>query len=133
MFETLRNSLITKLFRRNANRGTEKPVELHTERFFNYTRITTVISFPKKNIVFFTINNIFNLISIVEDKQKFDALPYVCDQPSASRDIFASLVEDNSRLVAREREWEMEWNQSGMMSRLTEEVCLSSNKTSKDL
>jgi len=106
----------------------------YTQRgFLIIQELLLLYLFLKRILFFFTINNIFNLISIVEDKQKFDALPYVCDQPSASRDIFASLVEDNSRLVAREREWEMEWNQSGMMSRLTEEVCLSSNKTSKDL
>ena len=51
-------------------------------------------------------------------------MKYVCNQPVNSRDLYASLVEENSCLVAKEREWEKEWNQSGIMSRLTEQVSL---------
>jgi len=56
-----------------------------------------------------------------EDKEAFGQMKYICNQPINSRDLYASLAEENSCLVAKEREWEKEWNQSGIMSRLTEQ------------
>ena len=58
----------------------------------------------------------------VEDKAKFDEYPLVNEQPKNPRDIYASLVEENSSLLAQQREWEKEWNKSGIMSRLSEQV-----------
>lgn len=62
-------------------------------------------------------------VLFLEEKLKFEKLPFVCDQPEERHDIYASLVEENSCLVAREREWETEWNKTGIMSRLSEQVC----------
>lgn len=59
----------------------------------------------------------------IEDKSYYDSLSYVNTQPDEPRDIYASIVEENCYNVAREHEWDTEWNQSGLTSRMSEAVC----------
>ncbi|XP_057312533.1 coiled-coil domain-containing protein 22 homolog isoform X2 [Hydractinia symbiolongicarpus] len=56
-----------------------------------------------------------------EEQSAFDSIPFVTSQPTDQRDIYISLIEENKRLVTEEHEWENEWNQSGMATRLSKE------------
>lgn len=47
-------------------------------------------------------------------------LPYVVAQPSIKKDIVASLLARNANEFAAQQEWEVEWNQAGLASRLSE-------------
>ena len=47
---------------------------------------------------------------------------YVSAQPRVREDVLASLLERNASEHAAEQEWEAEWNQFGLASRLSEEV-----------
>ena len=49
-------------------------------------------------------------------------LPYVSSQPPLKCDIISSLLEKNASEFAAQQEWEAEWNQLGLASRLSEEV-----------
>ena len=48
-------------------------------------------------------------------------MPYVSAQLKVREDILSSLLEKNASEVAAQQEWEAEWNQLGLASRLTEE------------
>jgi hypothetical protein len=48
-------------------------------------------------------------------------LPYACHQPIDASDFPAAILEENARCVARQHEWETEWSQQGLASRLTKE------------
>lgn len=78
----------------------------------------------KKSSVCFQQWQIFvgDFISYIEEKSAFDSIPFVTSQPTDQRDIYISLIEENKRLVTEEHEWENEWNQSGMATRLSKEV-----------
>ena len=49
-------------------------------------------------------------------------MPYVVAQPPVRENIIASLLNKNASDVAAQQEWELEWNQAGLASRLSEEV-----------
>lgn len=49
-------------------------------------------------------------------------MPCVPSQPPAKRDLSSSLLEKNASEFAAQQEWEAEWNQLGLASRLSEEV-----------
>ena len=49
-------------------------------------------------------------------------MPYVSAQPKVREDVLASLLEKNASEYAIQQEWEAEWNQFGLASRLSEEV-----------
>lgn len=49
-------------------------------------------------------------------------MPYVVAQPLVRESIIASLLNKNASDVAAQQEWELEWNQAGLASRLSEEV-----------
>ena len=49
-------------------------------------------------------------------------LPYVCVQPQSREDLAPSVMERNAGEFAEQQEWEAEWNQQGLASRLSEEV-----------
>ena len=49
-------------------------------------------------------------------------LPYVVAQPRIKKDIVASLLARNANEFAAQQEWEVEWNQAGLASRLSEKV-----------
>ena len=48
-------------------------------------------------------------------------MPYVTAQLKVREDILSSLLEKNASEVAAQQEWEAEWNQLGLASRLTED------------
>lgn len=52
-------------------------------------------------------------------------LPYVTNQTSVHRDTAPSVMETNVLEVASHQEWENEWNQTGLASRLTQQVSSS--------
>ena len=54
-------------------------------------------------------------------------MPYVVAQPKIRRNILASLLAKNSSEVAAQQEWEAEWNQMGLASRLSEKVTVHSS------
>ena len=43
-------------------------------------------------------------------------------QPTVTQDVLASLLAKNASEVAAQQEWEAEWNQAGLASRLSESV-----------
>ncbi|XP_019852672.1 PREDICTED: coiled-coil domain-containing protein 22 homolog isoform X2 [Amphimedon queenslandica] len=47
-------------------------------------------------------------------------MPYVVAQPVLTRDVLSSLLAKNDSEVAAQQEWEAEWNQAGLASRLSE-------------
>ena len=47
---------------------------------------------------------------------------HVSSQPRQKRDLISSLHERNASEFAAQQEWETEWNQLGLASRLSEEV-----------
>ena len=49
-------------------------------------------------------------------------MPYVVAQPVLTRDVLSSLLAKNDSEVAAQQEWEAEWNQAGLASRLSESV-----------
>lgn len=49
-------------------------------------------------------------------------MPHVPLQPQVSSDLLSSLLEKNASEFAAQQEWEAEWNQQGLASRLSEEV-----------
>lgn len=51
-----------------------------------------------------------------------DHMSHVTSQPRKSRDLLSSLLEKNASEFAAQQEWEAEWNQLGLASRLSEEV-----------
>lgn len=53
-------------------------------------------------------------------------MPYVTAQPKVREDILSSLLEKNASDFAAQQEWEAEWNQFGLASRLSEAVRLCS-------
>lgn len=50
-------------------------------------------------------------------------MPHVSAQPWSKCDLMSSLLEWNASEFAAQLEWEAEWNQLGLASRLSEEVC----------
>ena len=52
-------------------------------------------------------------------------LPYVVAQPRVRKDVLASLLAKNGGEVAPQQEWVTEWNQTGLASRLSEEVSMN--------
>lgn len=51
-------------------------------------------------------------------------LPYVMGQPPIREDLIASILEKNTIEFSAQQEWENEWNQAGLASRLSEQVCI---------
>ena len=49
-------------------------------------------------------------------------MPSVVVQPWKRRDILSSLLEKNASEFAAQQEWEQEWNQLGLASRLSKEA-----------
>lgn len=49
-------------------------------------------------------------------------MPFITSQPTCSQDVSPSVLEMNARAVTAASEWESEWNQSGLASRLSKEV-----------
>ena len=49
-------------------------------------------------------------------------LPFITNQPPCHQDIAPSVLEENATAVTLANEWENEWNQSGLASRLSKEV-----------
>lgn len=49
-------------------------------------------------------------------------LPYVTTQPPIRDDLIASILEKNTIEFSSHQEWETEWNQAGLASRLSEQV-----------
>ena len=49
-------------------------------------------------------------------------MPFITSQPSSREDVPASVLEANAIAVTLANEWENEWNQSGLASRLSKEV-----------
>jgi hypothetical protein len=63
------------------------------------------------------------ILSITDVKNYYTHhMPYVSAQPRVREDILASLLEKNANDYAIQQEWEAEWNQYGLSSRLSEEV-----------
>ncbi|XP_001639122.2 coiled-coil domain-containing protein 22 homolog [Nematostella vectensis] len=60
-----------------------------------------------------------------ETKAYYSVIPYVTSQPPCRRDVAPSVLESNSLSVTAVAEWELEWNQSGLSSRLTKEEYLA--------
>ena len=60
----------------------------------------------------------------VKDLKRYYAqyLPYVATQPPSGDDLVASMLERNSVELSAQQEWENEWNQAGLASRLSEQV-----------
>jgi len=50
------------------------------------------------------------------------SMPFITSQPSSRQDVPASVLEANAIAVTIANEWENEWNQSGLASRLSKEV-----------
>lgn len=50
------------------------------------------------------------------------SMPFITSQPSSRQDVPASVLEANAIAVTLANEWENEWNQSGLASRLSREV-----------
>lgn len=50
------------------------------------------------------------------------SLPYVTCQTLDHNDIIPSVIEANATDVTAQQEWEAEWNQSGLASRLSQQV-----------
>lgn len=55
-------------------------------------------------------------------------MPFITSQPSSREDVPASVLEANAIAVTLANEWENEWNQSGLASRLSKEVGVLSFK-----
>ena len=51
------------------------------------------------------------------------SLPFITSQPACHQDVAPSVLEENTMAVTLANEWENEWNQSGLASRLSKEVC----------
>lgn len=51
-----------------------------------------------------------------------NSMPFITSQPSSREDVPASVLEANAIAVTLANEWENEWNQSGLASRLSKEV-----------
>lgn len=66
----------------------------------------------------------FHILLVSEERKAMSQLPFVTSQPKNSEFIHSSLHEENVRAVALESEWDLEWNQMGMASRLSKEVNL---------
>ena len=49
-------------------------------------------------------------------------MPYIVAQPAVKESLISAILAKNANEVAMQQEWEAEWNQSGLASRLTEEV-----------
>lgn len=47
---------------------------------------------------------------------------FITSQPSSRHDVPASVLEANAIAITLANEWENEWNQSGLASRLSKEV-----------
>lgn len=52
-----------------------------------------------------------------------NSMPLITSQPSCRQDVAPSVLEANAISVTLANEWENEWNQSGLASRLSKEVC----------
>lgn len=66
----------------------------------------------------------FHVLLVSEERKAMSQLPFVTSQPKNSEFIHSSLHEENVLAVALESEWDLEWNQMGMASRLSKEVNL---------
>ena len=60
-------------------------------------------------------------------------LSYVVAQPKIREDILASLLCKNGNEVAAQQEWEAEWNQAGLASRLSEKVLVVARRELEQL
>ena len=64
------------------------------------------------------------IINYIKDLKRYYAqyLPYVATQPPSRDDLVASILEKNYVEFSAQQEWENEWNQAGLASRLSEQV-----------
>lgn len=63
------------------------------------------------------------MIFLLELKMYYsNTMPFITSQPSSCQDVPASVLEANAIAVTLANEWENEWNQSGLASRLSKEV-----------
>lgn len=83
------------------------------------SRFLKVLSHISSPSIYHTLS-----LSIVDVKNYYTHhMPYVSAQPRVREDVLASLLEKNANDFAIQQEWEAEWNQYGLSSRLSEEVC----------
>lgn len=66
----------------------------------------------------------YHVLLVSEERKAMSQLPFVTSQTKSSEFIHSSLHEENVLAVALENEWDLEWNQMGMASRLSQEVSL---------
>lgn len=57
-----------------------------------------------------------------------NSMPFITSQPSSHEDVPASVLEANAIAVTLANEWENEWNQSGLASRLSKEEYLAQKR-----
>ncbi|XP_050417021.2 coiled-coil domain-containing protein 22 homolog [Patella vulgata] len=57
------------------------------------------------------------------------SLPFVTNQCRHHRDTLASVIESNTAEVAKQQEWENEWNHSGLASRLSKQEFIDKKKS----
>ncbi|XP_074619647.1 coiled-coil domain-containing protein 22 homolog [Acropora palmata] len=57
-----------------------------------------------------------------------NSMPFITSQPHCYQDIAPSVLEENSVAVSLANEWENEWNQSGLASRLSKEEYLAQKR-----
>ncbi|CAH3127234.1 unnamed protein product [Porites lobata] len=56
------------------------------------------------------------------------SLPFITSQPACRQDVAPSVLEENAIAVTLANEWENEWNQSGLASRLSKEEYLAQKR-----
>ena len=70
-------------------------------------------------------SNAFIMDSTTDVKRYYAKyLPYMATQPPVRDDLIASVLERNTVEFSAQQEWETEWNQAGLASRLSEQVCI---------
>ena len=75
----------------------------------------------------FLINTISLSFQSTEVKSYYSTtMPFITRQPTCRHDVAPSVLETNAMAVTAAAEWENEWNHSGLASRLSKEVCVSS-------
>ena len=77
-------------------------------------------------IVFQALPHILYNIDVSALKSYYaNSLPYITNQTLHHCDTPASVMEQLAADITAQQEWENEWNQAGLASRLSEQVCNS--------
>ena len=62
--------------------------------------------------------------SFADKRQYYNTvLPFITNQTHCHQDTACSVLESSTSELAVQQEWENEWNQLGLPSRLSEKVC----------